>query len=54
MQVKQIAELVNTAMKETTGVEALVQEDLSNLVDAGNTVFDSGAVDNYARSIVNV
>ena len=54
MQVKQIAELVNTAMKETTGVEALVKEDLSNLVDAGNTVFDSGAVDNYARSIVNV
>lgn len=54
MQVKQIYNLVNTALAETTGVSAVLNEDLSNLVDAGSAVFDAGAVDNYGRSITNV
>lgn len=54
MEVKQLAGLVNEALKETTGVEALVAEDLGDLVDAGTAVFDAGAVDNYGRSITNV
>lgn len=54
MQVKQIYNLVNTALSETTGVSAVLNEDLSNLVDAGDAVFDAGAVDNYGRSITNV
>lgn len=53
MVVKQIADLVNTALAETTGVSVVVEEDLSNLVDAGEAVFNSGAVDNYARAITN-
>lgn len=54
MEVKQLAGLVNEALKETTGVEAIVAEDLGDLVDAGDAVFDAGAVDNYGRSITNV
>jgi len=54
MEVKQLAGLVNEALKETTGVEAIVAEDLGDLVDAGTAVFDAGAVDNYGRSITNV
>jgi len=45
MEVKQLAGLVNEALKETTGVEAIVAEDLGDLVDAGTAVFDAGAVD---------
>lgn len=54
MEVKQIYNLVNTALSETTGVSAVLNEDLSNLVDAGDAVFDAGAVDNYGRTITNV
>ena len=54
MEVKQLASLVNEALKETTGVEAVVAEDLSDLVDAGDAVLNAGAYDNYGRSISNV
>lgn len=54
MIVSQIAPLVNEALRETTGVSAVVLEDLSNLVEVGDAVFNSGAVDNYARAITNV
>lgn len=53
MEVKQIYEFVNETVKEVLGDEALVQEDLSNIVDIGNAVFDSNAFDKYVRSLVN-
>ena len=53
MEVKQIYEFVNETVKEVLGDEALVQEDLSNVVDIGNAVFDGNAFDKYVRSLVN-
>lgn len=53
MEVKQIYEFVNETVKEVLGDEAIVQEDLSNVVDIGNAVFDSNAFDKYVRSLVN-
>lgn len=54
MEVKQIYNLVNQAMRETIGESVALQEDLSNLVEAGDAIFDSGAVDNYGRTITNL
>lgn len=53
MEVKQIAELMNGVTSEVLGSEAVVNEDLSNVVDIGTQVFDSAAVDNYVRSLVD-
>lgn len=53
MIVKQIYELTNDVVKEVLGETAVVEEDLSNLVDVGTAVFNANAVDNYVRSLVN-
>ena len=53
MEVKQIHELVNGATKEVLGEEAVVNEDLSNIVDIGTQIADSHNIDNYVRSLVN-
>ena len=52
MEVKQIYGLVNDITNELLG-SAIVKEDLSNLVDVGNAVFNANKVDNYVRSLVN-
>lgn len=52
MEVKQIYTLVNTITTEILG-GSLVKEDLSNVVDVGTAVFNSGKVDNYVKSLVN-
>lgn len=53
MEVKQIYELVNQVTKETLGETAVLNEDLSNLVDIGEAVFNSNAYDKYVKSLVN-
>lgn len=53
MEVKQIHELVNSVTKEVLGEEAVVNEDLSNIVDIGTQIADSDNIDNYVRSLVN-
>ena len=53
MEVKQIYELVNTTTKEILGESAVVNEDLSNIVDIGTSVFNSNAIDKYVKSLVN-
>ena len=52
MEVKQIYGLVNDITNELLG-SAIVKEDLSNVVDVGNAVFNANKVDNYVRSLVN-
>ena len=52
MEVRQIYGLVNDITNELLG-SAIVKEDLSNLVDVGNAVFNANRVDNYVRSLVN-
>lgn len=53
MKLKQIHELVNSATKEVLGEEAVVNEDLSNIVDIGTQIADTHNIDNYVRSLVN-
>ena len=53
MQVNQIYEIVNDTVKETLGDTAVLNEDLSNVVDIGDAVFDANAFDKYVRSLVN-
>ena len=53
MEVNQVHTLVNNATQEATGQEALLNEDLSNVVDVGAAVFNANAVDAYVRSLVN-
>ena len=53
MNVKQVFNLVNTAKSEALGREVVVAEDLSNVVDLGDELFNANAVDNYVRSLVN-
>lgn len=52
MEVRQIYGLVNDITNELLG-SSIVKEDLSNLVDVGNAVFNANKVDNYVRSLVN-
>lgn len=53
MKVTQIYEIMNSTMKEILGKEAVVQEDLSNIVDLGKEVIDSENVDSYVKKLVN-
>ena len=41
MDVKQIYNLVNNITKEVVGETGIINEDLSNVVDVGNTLFDN-------------
>ena len=53
MQVNQVYELLNTVTDEVLGDHSVVAEDLSNVVDIGDEIYNAGAVDNYVRSLVN-
>lgn len=53
MEVKQVYTLANTATQEVLGTTAVLNEDLSNLVDIGTEIFNANAVDRYVRSLVN-
>ena len=53
MLVTQVKDLVNLATKEALGAEAVQTEDLSNVVDMGEAIFNANAVDAYVRSLVN-
>lgn len=55
MKVEQVYELVNQAGQEATGGSAILNEDFSNIVDFGKTIFDNGtdAVDAYCRALIN-
>lgn len=53
MTVQQIYEIMNDVTGEVLGETALVQEDLSNIVDVGTSIFNANAIDNYVRSLVN-
>lgn len=53
MEVKQIYSLMNTVTSEILGKQELVAENLSNVVDIGNEIFNANAVDAYVKSLVN-
>lgn len=53
MTVAQIYDIINPITKEILGETAVVNEDLSNIVDIGKEIFDATDVDNYVKSLVN-
>lgn len=53
MKVTQLHTLINAVTQEVLGETALVQEDLSNVVDLGKQIIDSDNVDNYVKKLVN-
>ena len=53
MEVKQIYALMNTINGEMEGKLATVNEDLSNIVDVGASIFDNNAVEPFSKALVN-
>lgn len=53
MEIKQVYQFVNDATSEVIGDSAIVEEDLSNVVDIGNAIFNASAFDAYVKSLVN-
>lgn len=53
MEVSQVYEFVNSAAQESIGESAVLQEDLSNVVDLGVAIFNGEAFDKYVKSLVN-
>ena len=54
MKIQDIATLVNSITKEITGDIALLQEDLSNVVEVGTSIENAGGLDNYVKALPNV
>lgn len=53
MKVTQLKDIVNGVTSEVLGKENVVNEDLSNLVDVGNEIFDSDNIDNYVKKLID-
>lgn len=53
MKITQLHTLINAVTQEVLGETAVVQEDLSNVVDIGKSIVDSDNVDNYVKRLVN-
>ena len=53
MKVTQLHTLINNVTKEILGETAVVNEDLSNIVDIGRSIFDQTSVDNYVKKLIN-
>lgn len=53
MEVKQIYDILNTATTEVLGESVVVNEDLSNIVDVGDAVFNANSFDNYSHALID-
>lgn len=53
MKLEQIYQLANTITTEVLGKDDLVAEDLSNIVDIGNTIQNAAAMDKYVKSLID-
>ena len=53
MKVTQLHTLINAVTKEVLGETAVVQEDLTNVVDIGKAIIDTDNIDNYVKKLVN-
>lgn len=53
MKVTQLKDIVNNVTSEVLGKTDVVNEDLSNLVDVGNEIFDTDNVDNYVKKLID-
>lgn len=53
MEMKQVATFTNTVVQEVLGDTAVVQEDLTNVVDIGKEIFNAEAFDAYVKTLIN-
>lgn len=53
MKVTQLKDIVNNVTSEVLGKSDVVNDDLSNLVDVGNEIFDTDNVDNYVKKLID-
>lgn len=53
MEMNQVATFTNTVVQEVLGESAVVQEDLTNIVDIGNEIFNTDAFDTYVKTLIN-
>lgn len=53
MEMNQIATITNTVVSEILGDTAVVNEDLTNIVDIGTQIFNASAFDAYVKTLVN-
>ena len=53
MKVTQLKDIVNSVTSEVLGKTEVVNDDLSNLVDVGNEIFDTDNVDNYVKKLID-
>lgn len=53
MDITQVATLVNSVNQEIIGTSAILEEDLSNVVDVGKAIFDATSYDNYVKALVD-
>ena len=53
MDVSQVADIVNGMTSELIGENAIQTEDLSNVVDMGNQLFDNTSYDKFVRSLID-
>lgn len=53
MEMNQVATFTNTVVQEVLGSTAVVQEDLTNIVDIGNEIFNADAFDTYVKTLIN-
>ena len=53
MKMTQVYSILNDVTKEILGTTDLLQEDLSNVVDVGEKIFDATSYDHYVTALVN-
>ena len=53
MKVEQIYQITNSIAKEVLGDTAVVQEDLSNIVDLGEQIQNTASMDKYVKSLID-
>ena len=53
MLMTQVYDFVNDITKEALGESVLLAEDLSNIADVGNALFDAMSVDHYVKKLVD-
>lgn len=53
MEVKQIKDLVNQTTREVIGETALQIDDLSQVVDLGNEIYNTKQMDNYVKTLID-
>lgn len=53
MEFKQVYEIANQVTTEITGKSDLLLEDLSNIVDVGNTIQNAQTLDKYVKSLID-